>query len=100
MQFTPCNFHLIVESVTDDVTASGLVLPTADHDKRPSYGRVVAVDLDSKRESESLPFSVGEIVAFDRYEAHQFDIREKKYFGVLENRIICIVDLNPTNHDS
>jgi co-chaperonin GroES (HSP10) len=92
MQFTPANQHLIVKAISEDVSASGLSIPKADHDKRPFYGEIIAMR-DGAESKDGVKFAVGNIVAFDRFEAHQFDIREEQFFGILEERVICIVTL-------
>lgn len=83
MKLTPKNKHLIVESISAELTQSGLVVPENTQDKRPSFGKVIA----------GTGEYLGKIVAFDRYEGHQFDIHNQTFFGVLEDRVIAIVEL-------
>lgn len=83
MQLIPKNNHLIVQAISQELTESGLVVPENSQDKRPSYGRVI----------EGSAEYLDKIIAFDKYEAHQFDIREQTFFGVLESRVICEVQL-------
>lgn len=88
--FHPVNREYIIEAVTEEMTDTGIVVPTHDHDTRPCFGRIVAVD---NNEPESRKFQIGYVVYFDRFSAIQIDIREIRRYSVREGDIRGTVEL-------
>ena len=84
MIFHPANRDYIVEAVTEEMTDTGIVVPSHDHDTRPCFAKIVFAHADPK---EPRKYQIGEIVYFDRFAAIQIDVREKRVYSVREEDI-------------
>ena len=88
--FHPANRDYMIEAITEEMTDTGIVVPTHDHDTRPCFGRIVAAHVD---EPETRKFQIGDVVYFDRFSAIQIDIREIRRYSVREGDIRGTVEL-------
>jgi chaperonin GroES len=69
------NRILVKQSTTEEVTASGIVLPASDEKDKKSQGSIVAVG--NGAEIEKLGLKVGDVVVFGKYAGDEIEVDEE-----------------------
>ena len=69
------NRILVKQSTMEEITASGIVLPASDDNKKKSQGAVVA--LGNGDEISKLGLKVGDVVVFGKYSGDEIEVDEE-----------------------
>lgn len=97
MKLKPLGDHVIVKPMkAEEVTKSGIVLPSTADKEKPEQGEVVAIgpgkwDEDGEKR---IPMSVkvGDKVVFKKYSPDEVDVDDEEYLVLSESDIIAIIE--------
>lgn len=96
MKIKPLHDNVIVKpSNTEEITASGIVLPETAIKEKPERGEVVAVGPGKRMENGMLsPVSlkIGDKVIFKKYSPDEIKIDNKEYLLIKEDDILAIFE--------
>lgn len=95
MQLKPLNDRVVVKaSSTEEVTASGIVLPDTAEKEKPQQGEVIAVGpgklLDNGQRA-LMSVQVGDKVLFTKYGPDEIEIEKKEYLVIKEEDVLAII---------
>lgn len=79
----------------EEITKSGIVLPSTVSKEKPQEGTVVAVGqgkLNDKGERTPMSVKKGDKVLFSKYSPQEVKVGEKEYLIVREDDVIAIVE--------
>lgn len=76
-------YVLVEPSEKDTVTASGIVLPTDNHEK-PSYGKILAIGADLPKNADNLTaaqlgLKVGDSVVYKKWGGNELKVEDTEY---------------------
>ncbi len=75
MKVKPLGNRILVKQLSqEEVTASGIVLPASDDNKKKSQGQIVAVG--NGKDIEKLGLKVGDVVVFGKYSGDEIEVDE------------------------
>ncbi len=69
------NRILVKQSTVEEITASGIVLPASDDNKKKSQGTIVAVG--NGKDIEKLGLKVGDVIVFGKYSGDEIEVDEE-----------------------
>ncbi len=69
------NRILVKQSTVEEITASGIVLPASDDNKKKSQGSIVAVG--NGKDIEKLGLKVGDVIVFGKYSGDEIEVDEE-----------------------
>ncbi|MBI2484706.1 co-chaperone GroES [Candidatus Uhrbacteria bacterium] len=96
MKLRPLNDHILVKPLSsEEVTASGIILPDTVDKDRPEQGEVVAVGPGKRLENgERAPMdvSVGDKVVFKKYSPDPVKVKEEEYLVIRNDDIVAILE--------
>jgi chaperonin GroES len=91
--FEPLNDFLLVEPITEDRSAGGLLLVQTDKTQRPDKGKVLAVGpgkyVDGKL--EAMRCKVGDVLAFQQFPFFEVMHKGRKAYFIRELQVIALV---------
>ncbi len=84
---------LIKKEVTENKTASGIILSTNTNTEE-NIGVVIAVGEGKLAEGKRLPMTVkvNDKVIFDKYAANEIEYQGEKYLLISESKIYAVID--------
>lgn len=68
------NRILVKQSTVEEITASGIVLPASDDNKKKSQGTIMAVG--NGEEITKLGLKVGDVIVFGKYSGDEIEVDE------------------------
>lgn len=75
MKVKPLGNRILVKQMTqEEVTASGIVLPASEDNKKKTQGTIIAVG--NGEEIEKLGLKVGDVVLFGKYSGDEIEVDE------------------------
>ena len=95
-KLVPLGDNIIVRpDSTEEITASGIVIPDTASKEKPQRGEVIAVgpgkmDKDNKR--VAMEVKKGQVVLFKKYGPDEIKIDGKEYLIAREEDILAIID--------
>jgi chaperonin GroES len=76
MKVKPLGNRILVKQLTtEEVTASGIVLPASEDNKKKSQGTIVAVG--NGKDIEKLGLKVGDVIVFGKYSGDEIEVDEE-----------------------
>jgi len=96
MKLKPLSDHVIIKAAAlDEVTKSGIVLPSSSDKERPEQGKVIAVGPGKIKDNGQLvPMSlkVGDQVMFKKYSPDEVKIDGEEYLILSESDVVAILE--------
>ena len=86
----PTGDNIVVEPVTEEVSASGIIIPDTASKEKPMKGKVVAVGPGKRQENGDLTpigVAVGDLVIFGQYGGNEVKIDGDEYLILSESDI-------------
>ncbi|MCX6785107.1 MAG: co-chaperone GroES [Candidatus Komeilibacteria bacterium] len=94
MKLKPLGDHIVVKAkAPEDVTKSGIVLPTSDKEK-PEQGEVVAVGTGKLLENgnrSAMEVKVGDVIIFKGW-PEKIKIEDQEYQFISQSDVVCILE--------
>ena len=92
----PLNDNVVVKPMTEnEVTKSGIVLPSTVDKERPERGEIIAIGegklLDNGQRAP-MSVKIGDKVMFKKYSPDEIKIDEQEYLVVSQNDILAIIE--------
>jgi chaperonin GroES len=85
---------VVKPATKEEVTKSGIVLPTTSDKERPDQGEVVAIGpgriLDNGQRQE-LAVKIGDKILFKKYSPEEFEINGEKMLLIREEDIMAVI---------
>jgi len=94
MALIPLNDHLVVKAVTEQKSASGIIVPETADKEKPERGEVIAVGPGKLLENgnrAALSVKIGDIVVFKKYSPDEIKIGKDEYLVIREDDVLAIV---------
>ena len=85
MKIKPINNRVLVESIKEEKSKSGIILPDTINDKKQTEGVIVAV-------SEKSIFKIGTRIIFTEYSFTKIKQKDILYLVIDENDILAIIE--------
>lgn len=100
MQLKPLSDHVFIQSLEEETTQSGIVIPDTAEKEKPVRGKVIAVGpgrRDEKGELIPISVKVGDVVLFKKYGPDEIELRDEsgkkvEYLVCKEEDILAIIE--------
>ena len=95
MKIKPLADNIFVESVEEEKTKSGIVLPETAEKDRPQKGKVVFVGpgrVDENGKRIPLEVKKGDIVLFKKYAPDEIKVENKEYLVIKADDILAVLE--------
>lgn len=91
----PLGDRVVVQTIEEEVTKSGIVLPDTANKEKPQRGKVVAVGTgkvgdDGKR--IQLEVKPNEIIIFSKYSGTEIKVQNEEYLILSERDILAVIE--------
>jgi chaperonin GroES len=93
-KIVPTGNHLVVETIEEETTASGIIIPDTASKEKPQKGKVVAVGPGKiGDDNERIPMEVkeGEVVLFKEWGGSKVKVEGKDYLIFTEDDVLAIL---------
>jgi chaperonin GroES len=94
MALMPLNDHIVIKAVSEEKTASGIILPDTADKEKPERGEVVAVGPGKLLENgtrAAISVKIGDVVVFKKYSPDEIKIGKEEYLVISESDILAVV---------
>lgn len=96
MKLKPLSNNVIVKALKqEEMTKSGIVLPSTGDKEKPEQGEVVAVGggkLLDNGQTQAMSVKVGDKVVFKKYSPDEVKVDGEEYLVLSENDIVAIIE--------
>ncbi len=90
----PLGGNILVKPVTEEVSASGIVLPDTVDREKPQKGEVVALGTGKvTKDGKTIPFNVkvGDKVLFKKYSPDEIELDGEEYLIMDEDAVLAVL---------
>ncbi|SRR3989338_7637160 len=91
----PLNDHVIVKMITEEVSASGIIIPETVDKDRPERGEVVAIGSGKMLDNgQRAPVDVkpGDKIVFKKYSPDEIKVGKEEFWVIRNDDIVAIIE--------
>ncbi|MFH1405393.1 MAG: co-chaperone GroES [Patescibacteria group bacterium] len=91
----PLNDHVIVKAITEEVSASGIIIPETAEKDRPERGEVVAIGPGKLLETGvRAPIDVkpGDKIVFKKYSPDEIKVGKEEFWVIRNEDIVAVIE--------
>lgn len=92
---TPLEDRVLLSSVVEEKTASGIIIPETIRAERPQKVKVLAVGPGmTKKDGSRIPMDVkaGDVVLISKYAVDEIEVDKERYYIARQNAILAIIN--------
>ena len=91
----PLGDRVVVQTIEEEVTKSGIVLPDTASKEKPQRGKVIAVGtgrISDEGKRIELEVKADEIIIFSKYSGTEIKVQNEEYLILSERDILAVIE--------